>query len=88
MASKVKVEVFTARPPCGGCVKLLEMADALAEQYGDRVEVVKHIGPCDEFKKYGLTMVPAVVVGEGKVMIMGVCPDLETLKAALKEAGL
>lgn len=81
-----KVEVFTAEPPCPGCLKLLELADKIKEEYGDRVEVVKHIGPCDEFAKYGITVVPAVVV-EGKIKLMGVCPSERTLKTALWEVG-
>jgi len=83
---KVKVETFTAEPPCPGCTKLLELADEIKE-YGEKVEVIKHIGPCEEFEKYGLTVVPAVVVAE-KIKIMGVCPSRETLKRALWEAGV
>lgn len=41
----VKVEVFTAEPPCAGCLKLLEIRDLLKKEYGDRVEVIKHVGP-------------------------------------------
>jgi predicted DsbA family dithiol-disulfide isomerase len=38
--------------------------------------------------KYCLTVVPAMVFNEGKIKIMGVCPSEETLKSALREAGL
>lgn len=84
----VKVEVFTAEPPCAGCLKLLEVADFLKGKYGERVEVTKHIGPCEEFKKYGLTVVPAMVFNEGKIKIMGVCPSMKTIEAALREMGV
>jgi len=84
----VKIEVFTAEPPCAGCLKLLEIADLLKERYGNRVEVVKHVGPCEEFKKYGLTVVPAMVFNEGKIKIMGVCPSMKTIEAALMEMGV
>ena len=84
----VKVEVFTAEPPCAGCLKLLEIADLLKEKYGDGVEVIKHIGPCEEFSKYGLTVVPAMVFNEGKIKIMGVCPSMKTIEASLKEMGV
>lgn len=83
----VKVEVFTAEPPCAGCTKLLEIADSLKEEYGERVEVIKHIGPCEEFNKYNLTVVPAMVFNEGKIKIMGVCPSMQTIDASLKEMG-
>jgi len=84
----VKLEVFTAEPPCAGCVKLLESADWVKGKFGEKVDVIKHVGPSEEFNKYELTLVPAVVVGEGKVMLMGVCPDEETLIAAMNECGL
>lgn len=84
----VKVEVFTAEPPCAGCLKLLEIADLLKEKYGDRVEVIKHIGPCEEISRYGLTVVPAMVFSEGRIKIMGVCPSMKTIEVALKEMGV
>ena len=49
--------------------------------------MVKHIGPCEEFDKYGLTVVPAVVI-EARIQIMGVCPSEKTITAALWEVGL
>lgn len=82
-----KLETFTAEPPCPGCSKLLDLADTIKKEYGDKLEVVKHIGPCDEFKRYELTVVPAVVV-DGRIKIMGVCPSKKTIKAALWEVGL
>ena len=85
---KVKLEIFTAEPPCPGCSNLLELADRIKEEYGERVNVVKHIGACEEFSRYGLTVVPAVVIDEGKIKIMGVCPSEETLKKALWEVGV
>jgi len=50
--------------------------------------VIKHIGPSEAFDKYQLTLVPAVVIEEGKIMLMGVCPDMDTFAAALKEMGI
>ncbi len=82
----VRLEVFTAEPPCPGCLKLLELADRMKEEYSDRVEVVKHIGPCDELAKYGITVVPATVI-DGRIKLMGVCPSERTLRTALWEAG-
>ncbi|MEM4479324.1 MAG: thioredoxin family protein [Candidatus Methanomethylicaceae archaeon] len=84
----VKIEFFTAEPPCPGCIKLLEYGDVIKNKYGEKVEVIKHIGPCEEFKKYGLTVVPAVVFNEGKIKIMGVCPSMKTIEIALKELGV
>ena len=52
MVGKKKLETFTAEPPSPGCTKLLELADRIKENYGNELEVVKHIGPCEEFDKY------------------------------------
>lgn len=82
------MEVFTAEPPCAGCVKLLQMADEFAQQYKGKVQVIKHIGPSKEFDAYRLTLVPAVVFNEGEIKIVGVCPDRETIIASLKEMGM
>jgi len=73
MVGKKKLETFTAEPPCPGCTKLLELADRIKENYGNELEVVKHIGPCEEFDKYGLTVVPAVVIN-GELNFFGVVP--------------
>lgn len=84
----LKVEIFTAEPPCPGCEKLLAMADELEATQEGKVEVIRHIGPCEEYKKYGLTVVPAVVIGGGTIKIMGVCPSKKTLLGALTELGV
>jgi len=88
MEKMIKVEFFVAEPPCAGCVDLLKTADAIAKKYGKKANVIKHMGPCEEFQKYGLTMVPAVVFEEGRIMLMGVCPDMETLAASFMELGV
>jgi hypothetical protein len=67
----VEVETFTAEPPCAGCLKFMEYADLIKAKYGDKVEVIKHIGSCEEFSKYGLTAVPAIVFNKGEIKIMG-----------------
>jgi len=88
LKEKVKIETFTSQPPCAGCVKLLELADEIAEQYKGKLEVVKHIGSCEEFKTYKLTLTPAVVINNGRIKIMGVCPSKQTLETALGEMGV
>lgn len=88
MSKKVKMEVFTAEPPCAGCTKLLQLADEFEQQFKAKVEVEKHIGPSKEFEEYKLTLVPAVVFNKGKIKIVGVCPSKETIIASLKEMGV
>jgi thiol-disulfide isomerase/thioredoxin len=84
----IKVEFFVAEPPCAGCVDLLRTADEIAKKYAKKAQVIKHVGPCPEFEKYGLTMVPAVVFEEGRIMLMGMCPDMETLTGCFLELGV
>lgn len=49
---------------------------------------LRMISMCEEFNKYGLTVVPAVVFNEGKIKIMSVCPSIETIEASLREMGV
>ena len=84
----VKIEFFSAEPPCAGCVHLMELADEIAAEYSKKVEVVKHVGPCEEFDRYKLRVVPAVVINEGRIKLMGVCPSRKTLESALTEMGV
>jgi hypothetical protein len=42
---------------------------------------------CDT-SKYCLTVVPVMVINDGKMKIMRVCPPGETLESALREVGL
>lgn len=83
----VKMEFFTAEPPCAGCVALLELADRVADAYPE-VEVIKHVGMCDEFREYEITYVPAVIIEGGKIAFMGLCPSYDTLVTALAEMGV
>lgn len=84
----LKLETFTAEPPCAGCTRLLELADKIDKKYKDKVKLIRHISPCKEFEKYELMVIPAVVLNEGKIKIMGVCPSVRTLEASLKEMGV
>jgi len=83
----VKLEVFTAEPPCAGCVALLELADKIQENFPE-VKLVKHIGMCDEFVQYKITYVPATIIEEGRIAMMGLCPSYDTIVAALTEMGV
>jgi len=83
----VKVEVFSSQPPCSGGRLLHRLIDEIKEEYGDRIEVVEYKGPCEKAKEYGIESSPAVVFDED-IRIMGVCPSKETLREALREAGI
>lgn len=86
---KVKMEVFSGDPPCPGCLAILALADEFAQEYKDRLEVIKFIGEeaTAKFEEYKLGCVPAVVLNE-KIRIEGICPSRTTLANALREGGL
>ena len=86
---KVKMEVFSGAPPCPGCLAILALADEVAHEYKERLEVIKLIGEeaTAKFEEYKLSCVPAVVINE-KIRIEGICPSRITLANALREGGI
>jgi hypothetical protein len=66
----LKIKVFGTTPPCANCKRAENQALKAAEQFSERVEVVKldALGP--EAAEYGLMVTPMVVVGD-KVVGMG-----------------
>ena len=86
---KVKMEVFGGAPPCPGCLAILALADEFAQEYKDKLEVIKLIGEegTAKFEEYKLSCVPAIVVNE-KIRIEGICPSRTTLANALREGGI
>lgn len=83
----VKVEVFTSEPPCSGGRLLLKLIEKIKEEYGDKVDIEIYRGINPKLKEYGIAASPAVVIDKD-IRIIGVCPSLETLKEALREAGV
>lgn len=83
----LKVEVFASLPPCSGGRLVLRLVDEIKKEYGDRIDVDVYKGPCEKAKEYGLKVSPAIVIDKD-VRIIGVCPSKNTLRNALREAGL
>lgn len=83
----IKVEVFTSEPPCSGGRLLLKLIDKIREEYGDKIEVEIYKGVNPKLGEYNIEASPAVVIDKD-VRIIGVCPSEETLKEALREAGV
>lgn len=83
----VKVEVFTSEPSCSGGRLLLKLIDEIKEQYGDKIDVKVYKGVVEKTKVYDIETTPALVIDED-IRIIGVCPSKETLKDALREAGV
>lgn len=87
MANKITVEVFLSVPACSGGMSLMRLMKEIESEYGDQLDIQVYHGRNELYDKYNLTAAPAVVVGD-LVRMMGVCPDKESMIAALKECGL
>jgi hypothetical protein len=83
----IKIEVFTSEPPCSGGRLLLRLIDRIKEEYKDKIEVEIYKGVNQRLGEYQITTSPAVVIDKD-IRIIGVCPSEETLKEALREAGV
>jgi hypothetical protein len=83
----LKVEVFTSQPSCSGGRLVLRLMDEIKREYGDRVEVEVFKGLTEKAKEYGLKVSPAIIIDKD-VRIIGVCPSKQTMRNALREAGV
>ncbi|MEM4576130.1 MAG: thioredoxin family protein [Candidatus Nezhaarchaeales archaeon] len=84
---KVKIEVFVSEPPCSGGRLLLRLIDKIKEEYKDKIDIEIYRGLNPKLDEYGINSSPAVVI-DGDIRIIGVCPSEETLREALREAGV
>jgi hypothetical protein len=83
----IRIEVFASEPPCSGGRLLLKLIGKIKEEYGDKIEVEIYRGVCQKLEEYGIEASPAIVIDKD-IRIIGVCPSEETLKEALREAGV
>lgn len=83
----IKVEAFVSEPPCSGGRNLLKLIKKIKEEYGDKIEVEIYRGINPKLKEYEIEVSPALVI-DRDIRIIGVCPSEETLREALREAGL
>jgi len=83
----IKIEVFASDPPCSGGRLLLKLMEKIKDEYKDKIEVETYRGVCEKLEEYGIKASPAIVIDKD-IRIIGVCPSEETLKEALREAGL
>ena len=81
------IEVFTSLPSCSGGRLVLKLMDEIKKEYGDAIDIKIYKGPSEKAKEYGLEVSPAIIIDKD-IQIIGVCPSKETLKDALREAGL
>ncbi len=83
----LKIEVFASQPPCSGGRLVLKLIEEIKGEYGDKIDVEVHKGLTEKAKEYGLKVSPAIVI-DRDIRIIGVCPTKNTLKNAIREAGV
>jgi hypothetical protein len=85
----VKLEIFSGDPPCPGCVAIIELAERVAANYPDELDltILQGQDAMEKFEAYQLFCVPAAVIN-GSIRIEGMCPSEATLNNALREGGL
>lgn len=83
----LKIEVFTSQPSCSGGRMVLRLIEQIKKEYGDKIEVEVFKGLTDKAKEYDLKVSPAIIIDKD-VRIIGVCPSKQTLKNAIREAGV
>jgi len=84
--SKVKIEVFYSTSNDSKDISVSKLIDEIAQEFGDKVEILSYKGQNELFDEYCLTATPAVVIEE-MIKIMGFCPSKETMVCALRETG-
>ena len=83
----LKIEVFISQPSCSGGRLVLRLMEEIKKEYGGRVEVEVLKGLTEKVKEYDLKVSPAIII-DRDVRIIGVCPSKQTLRNALREAGV
>lgn len=83
----LKIEVFTSLPSCSGGRMVLILMEQIKKEYGEKIEVEVFKGLNERAKEYGLKVSPAIIVDKD-VRIIGVCPSKQTLRNAIREAGV
>ena len=85
--SQVTVEAFVSVPPCSGGVAVKRLLQHIEQEFGARVAITIHTGPCREMEEQNISIAPALVIGD-LVKFVGLVPSYDSLVGALREAGL
>jgi hypothetical protein len=85
--NRVKIEVFLSVPACSGGVSLMRLLKEIEQEYGEKVEILVNRGRNELFASKNLSPPRPLSWGTWSGS-WGVCPDKESLVAALKEAGI
>ena len=80
----LKVLVFGSTPPCAKCKEVEKRARKVAERFPGQVEVTKLDAYSEEGNKYGIMMIPTVVINE-KVISVGKLISESDLEKSIKK---
>jgi hypothetical protein len=83
----LQIKVFGTTPPCVNCKRAEDQARKAAEQFADRVEVVKLDAMGPEAEPYGLMVTPMVIVGDKVVGTGKVVPAAKLVPIIEAELG-
>lgn len=83
---KIKIKIKVLGAGCAKCKELTAVAALAIEQLGLDCELEK-VTDISEIIKFGVIMTPALVV-DGKVVVAGKVPNIETLKEILTTKSL
>ena len=85
--SQVIIHAFLSVPPCSGGVAVRRLLQRAQQEFGDKIEVITHVGRDAAWDEYHINNAPGLVVGD-LVKFVGLAPDYECVVGALREAGL
>ncbi len=80
----IKVKVFGSTPPCAKCKMVEKRTNKVAEKYPGQVEVAKLNAISEEGRRYGIILIPAVVIND-KIVASGKVISEGELEEALKK---
>jgi len=81
----IKVKVFGSIPPCAKCKEVEKRATKVAEKYPGQVEVAKFAAVSDEGRRYGIMLIPTIVINDKVIASGKVISEGELEKAIKKE---
>ena len=80
----LKVQIFGSTPSCVKCKEVEKRATKVAQKYPGQVEVIKLDAISTEGRRYGIMLIPAVVIND-KVVAAGKILSEDELEEAIKK---
>jgi thiol-disulfide isomerase/thioredoxin len=80
----ITVKIFGATPPCLKCKEVVKRASKVAEKYPGQIELAKFDTISEEGRKYGIMLIPTVVVND-KIISIGKIISESDLEEAIKK---